>query len=413
MTSHDEALAALEMIQEIIGACPRRVAGSASERRAQRMAARAADALGLRQAWHTFRFNRSLYQVNALHMGVGVAATAISGLAPALALPMHLLAGGSYALDASRKAYLLRRLCPAVDSQNLLLESPAPSGHARLRLVFIAHADAAYTGAMFSDALVSGAAQRPLPGVLGYLANPVIFATYSQFLLAGFDLLRCVAGPLTWPLRPLEWLLTLPSLGGLLLHLELIWRDEIVPGANDNLSGVAGMLLLASRLLGEERPDDVELVFVVSGAEESGTGGAYHLCKDQQARWDRRDTVVLALDSLTNGQMVCFDEGELLPLPVTPWLRQVVEGIARTEPAHAGVHFHRVPIGASDATPFLVAGYDAMGLGCVRPDVGAPAHYHQPSDLPHNLDMETFSTSLDFAEALVRGIYKARLATSG
>ena len=156
MTSHHEARAALEMIQEIIGACPRRVAGSASERRARRMAAQAAEALGLDEAWHSFRFNRSLYQVNALHMGVGVTATALSGLAPAVALPMHLLAGVSYALDASRKAYLLRRLCPAVDSQNLLLTSPAPGGAPRLRLVFIAHADAAYTGALFSEALVRG-----------------------------------------------------------------------------------------------------------------------------------------------------------------------------------------------------------------------------------------------------------------
>ena len=408
-SSHDEALAALELIQEIIGACPRREAGTDSERRAQEMAGRAAEALGLEQRWHRFRFNRSLYQANALHMAVGVGATAISGVAPALALPMHLLAGASYFLDASRKGYLLRRLLPSIDSQNLLMESPAPSGVARLRLVFIAHADAAPTGVMFSEAVVKGSAKRTLPGVLGYLSNPVILGTYSQFVLAGVDLLRCVAGPLTWPLRPLEWLLTLPCLGGLLLHLELLLRDEIGPGANDNLAGVAGMLLLANRLLTGQRPEDVELVFVVSGAEESGTGGAYRLCEDYRQRWPREETVVIALDSLTNGELVGFFEGEFIPLPPPAWLQQAAERTARASPDQQGFHFHRVPIGASDATPFLAAGYDAVGLGCVQPDRGAPDHYHLPSDLPHNLDLNTFAASVNFCEALVREVYKERL----
>jgi len=409
-SSHDEALAALELIQEIIGACPRREAGTDSERRAQEMAGRAAAALGLEQSWHRFRFNRSLYEANALHMALGVSATAISGLAPALALPMHLLAGASYIMDASRKGYLLRRLLPSIESQNLLLTSPAPSGAPRLRLVFIAHADAAPTGYMFSGAVLDSGANRSLPGALGYLTHPVIFATYSQFLLAGFDLLRCVAGPLTWPLRPLEWLLTLPTLGGLLLHLELLLRNEIVPGANDNLSGVAGMLLLANRLLAEERPEDVEFVFVVSGAEESGTGGAYRLCHDYQERWPREQTVVIALDSLTNGQVMGMIEGEFVPLPPPEWLQQAATRAAAASPDHQGFHFHRVPVGASDATPFLEGGYDAVGIGCVQPDKGAPDHYHLPSDLPHNLDLHTLATTVDYCEALAREVCGVRIS---
>ncbi len=398
---------AFRFIDEVVRACPRRLSGSHSERRCQEMALGSAEPLGLEQSWEPFRFSRSLYTVNAAHMGLGVAATAVSGLAPALALPMHLMAGTSYMLDSMRKAYLLRRLCPAVDSQNLLLTSPA-QGTPRLRLVFLAHADAAFTGLLFNEDVVKSIAKRSLPGVLGYLSNPVIFATYSQFLLAGFDLLRCLGGPLTWPLRPLEWLLTLPSLAGFLIHMELILRDEIVPGANDNLSGVAGMLLLARTLL-EQKPADVEFVFVVTGAEESGTGGAYHLCRAHRESWSSDDTVVLAMDGLTGGQLICTDEGELFPLSPPAWLRDVVGDVAAGSQDHRGVHFHRVPLGASDATPFMAAGYDAMGMGCMRPEVGAPAHYHQPSDTPENLDMETLIKSVDFCRALVAGIYRERL----
>ena len=402
----DRADWALEFISRVVRDCPRRVAGSADVRRAQQLAEGAAGPLGLEASWQGFRFSRNLYAVNAAHMGLGVAATALSGVAPALALPMHLLAGTSYVLDSTRKAYLLRRLLPAADSQNLLLTAPA-EGEPALRLVLMAHADAAHTGLMFRDDIVKGGATRAMPGVLGYLANPVILAVYSQFLLAGVDLLRCAAGPLTWPLRPLEWLLTLPNLGGLALHLELLLRDEVVPGANDDLTGVAAALLLAPTLLAN-KPDDVELVFVITGAEESGTGGAYHLQRAHRDRWPRQTTVALALDSLTNGQLVCFDEGELVPLSPPAWLRGAVDAAARSDPRHARVHFHRVPLGASDATPFLAAGYDAMGLGCVREDTGAPAHYHQPSDTPENLDMETFAASLDFVQRLVEQIYAAR-----
>ena len=406
-SSHDEALAALELIQEIIGACPRREAGTDSERRAQEMAGRAAAALGLEQSWHRFRFNRSLYEANALHMALGVSATAISGLAPALALPMHLLAGASYIMDASRKGYLLRRLLPSIESQNLLLTSPAPSGAPRLRLVFIAHADAAPTGYMFSGAVLDSGANRSLPGALGYLTHPVIFATYSQFLLAGFDLLRCVAGPLTWPLRPLEWLLTLPTLGGLLLHLELLLRNEIVPGANDNLSGCAGLALLASRFAAST-PDDVELVFVIAGAEEAGTGGSRALARDMRGEWDPTNTVVLGVDGLSGGELSYFVEGDILPLPLAPWLRQTVEDTAAADPRFAEVAPHHMDVGATDAGPFQAAGYDAVCIGRVDRALGSPRHYHHPTDTADNLDMDQVMDAVDYVEALVGEIIARR-----
>ena len=42
---------------------------------------------------------------------------------------------------------------------------------------------------------------------------------------------RPVAGPLTWPLRPLEWLISLPALGGLLLVPPLLRLTLSVPAA--------------------------------------------------------------------------------------------------------------------------------------------------------------------------------------
>jgi hypothetical protein len=395
------------LIERIVRECPRRQPTSEDERRAQHIMEEAFAEQGLEIDWRAFKFNDNLYANIALHYGMGTLGTLVSGVAPAAAFVLHTLAGVSYWAESTRRAYILRRLFRFKDSQNLLASLPAATKEPRLRVVFAAHADAAFTGLLFSPFFIKNFASEPPPG-LGFLKRSMALANRSLFALAGVDLLRMFLGPLALPLRPLEAVMTLPSLIAFGLNMDVVLRDQIVPGANDDLSGVAALLILAHRLA-EAKPDDVELVFAVTGCEEASLGGADALARDMPGIWDKDKTVVIGLDGLAGGELKYLLEGEVVRVDLPPWLEGAARRAAGTEPRFAEVQPFEVPVGGSDIAAFLARGWDGLCLACVNPAVGSPDHYHQPTDTPENLDYEKVLYSVDFAERLVEEIYRVRL----
>ena len=390
----DEASWAKDFITRIVDACPRRMATSEDERRAHGLIRASMTALGLTTETHAFQFNTSLYANLALHFGAGTIGSLVAGRSPALGLALHALSAGSYALDSSRRAFLLRRLFPFRDSQNVLGTLPA-RGKPRLRIVFLAHADAAFTGLVFQPALTRFAKPGPLHKSLRV-------ATGALAGLAAVDVAQLVFGR-SRALSLLRGVLSVPPLLATLLNLDVVVRDQIVPGAMDDLSGVAGMLLLARRLRAR-KPDDVELVFVATGCEEAGMGGAQALARDFRDKWDPATTVVLGLDGFANGELRWFTEGEVFPVPLASWLSELMGGVAASDPRFAEVRGFEIPVGATDATPFAVAGWPAVTLGCVDPTRGTPRHYHLPSDSPENLETEKIPMCVDFAERVVDAV---------
>ncbi len=397
-----------EVIERIVEECPRRQPASEDERRAQEIMRAEFESLGLTTHEEPFYFNDNLYANLALHFGLGTLGTIVSGLAPALGLLLHLGVGTSYVAESTRRAYLLRRLFPFKPSQNLFATIPAATVEPDLRLVFLAHADAAFTGMVFSPLFVKLSSGEP-PFGLRYLQRSLAMTTHSQFVLAGFDFLRLCFGPLTWPLRPLEAVLTLPALIAFALNLEMVLRNEIVPGANDDLSGVVGMLLLAQRLA-PVKPENVELVFVVNGCEEASLGGGDAMARAKKGEWDRKKTVFVGLDGLANGELKFLEpEGEVVRTHVPRWLRKVAEETARSERRFTEVEAFEPPVGGSDVAALLAHGWDGLCLACVDPERGSPRHYHQSSDTPANLDYDKIVYSVDFAERLAHNIIKFKL----
>lgn len=390
----DEVSWAKAFITRIVAACPRRMATSEDERRAHSIIESEMIALGLTTETHAFEFNASLYANLALHFGLGTLGSLAAGRSPALGLVLHALSAGSYALDSSRRAFVLRRLFPFRRSQNVLGTLPA-KGRPRLRIVFLAHADAAFTGVVFRPEVTRYAKPGPL-----YKSLRV--ATGALAGLAAVDVAQLVLGR-SRPLSLLRGVLSVPPLLATLLNLDVVLRDHVVPGAMDDLSGVAGMLLLARRLR-TTKPDDVELVFVATGCEEAGMGGAQALARDFRDRWDRTTTVVLGLDGFANGELRWFTEGEIFPVPLAPWLSELMTGIAASDARFAEVRGFEIPVGATDAAPFALAGWPAVTLGCVDPGHGTPRHYHLPSDTPENLEVTKIPMCVDFSEHVVDAI---------
>jgi hypothetical protein len=396
----------MALIERMVADCPRRQACSASERRAQQIVAAEFERLDLATEWREFRFSRDLYSVLALHFGVGTLGSLVARRAPLAGLALHLLAGGSYWADSTHRGQLLRRLRPAGRSQNLLA-TIAATAPIELRVVVAAHVDAALTGLMFRPEVVRRLHETPTPRWAAALDRPLAAVTHSQLLLAGLDAVQWLAGR---PLRGTGWLrlaLSLPGLLGLLLTTEIVHRDEVVPGASDDLSGVAAAVMLAQRLRGR-LPPSVEMVFAITGAEEAGLGGARALAAS--GRWDPACTVVLGLDTLSGGELKYFEEGEIAPVPVPPWLEALVEKCAAAEPRFATIERFTVPVGHTDVFAFRRRGFDGLCLGAVDPSLGAPRNYHLPSDGPAELDPGELGLAIDFAEQLLLAIVEHRLA---
>jgi len=363
--------------------------------------------LGLSTSVHDFEFNDSLYKNLALHFGLGVLGSAVSGVAPLLGLALHLGPAASYWAESTRRGYYLRRLFEFKPSHNVLAVMPAREKPA-LRLVFAAHADAAFTGILFHPWVMRFFTKDP-PAFLKFTQRSLALATRTQASLAGFDLLRMVFGPLTLPLRPVEALLTVPSLLALLLNLQVVLRNEIVPGAMDDLSGLAALPLLVKRFKGRKRRD-VEIVFAVTGCEEASLGGGDALARDMDGKWDKDRTVIIGLDGLANGDLNYLSvEGEVVRTPIPGWLDETVRETAASDPKFAEVKGFEVPVGGSDVAAFLARDWEGVCLACVDHSIGAPRHYHMPDDTPANLEADKVVYSVDFAEKLARAIIRRRL----
>ena len=389
-------------IADCIRRFPRRAPASADERGLQEeVAARMAE-LGAEVSWHSFRFGTHLYANLLLHFGLAVVATPIGLAYPLAGGLLHLLVAVSYFLDSTHRAFLLRRLLPWRASQNMIARLPA-AGEPALRVVIPCHADTAYTGIIFSPRLAEGGAKGPL-------GKPLKVVTVSVFLLALVELLHAGAA------HHQPWwaasLLTVPSLLAALGNLDVVLRNTIVPGAADNLSGVAAMRLLAERFAAERDPR-VDYLFVATGCEEASLGGATMLARDYAAAWPASNTLVLVLDGCSNGSLRYLEEGELLTLPVLPEVVGCLEATRAEDGRFAELQKLAVPVGGSDAMVFASRGYPAVALSRVDPVTGVPREYHLPTDTADRLDGSEIVISADFAERFIARWVAGRLDGGG
>jgi hypothetical protein len=397
-------LTPMDRVRALEALGPRRLTGTPTEKAAQAMLGAELEALGYRLDWRPFTWTQSLYASLLLHFGTAALATGVGFSAPFLGAFLHALVALSYALESLRKGLVLRSLFPRIASQNLVATRPARTAR-RKRLVLIAHADAAYTGLVFTPAIIKAATKQPPPG-LGWFKKQLGLATASVAVMAVLEL---VAGLGVWSAPGwLRGLVTIPAVVTALANLDVVLRNRVVPGAADNLSGCTACVELAWRLEGK-LPDDVELVIVISGAEEAGTGGAQRLAEQVAAseEWTPADTIVLGLDTLTNGTLRVLEEGELWPLPIAKPLLDAVADVNAAQPEVAPVTVYVVPTGATDVLPFLVRGFPSVSLTCIDPDIGAARHYHHPTDTWSNMDAGQLGASIDFAERLILRLSKA------
>ncbi|MDQ6914578.1 MAG: M28 family peptidase, partial [Actinomycetota bacterium] len=179
-----------------------------------------------------------------------------------------------------------------------------------------------------------------------------------------------------------------------------IARSPIVPGANDNLTGVAALLAVGARL-GERPEPGVRVLLVSCGSEETLQGGIRGFAARHFPALDRERTSFLNLETVGSPRLVLL-EGEG-PLVMEDYTDRTFRDLVARAAEGAGVRMRR-GMRARSSTDSVVpsrARFPTATLTSVDRDK-LLSNYHLMSDTPENVRYETVADAVAVTEAVVR-----------
>lgn len=324
-------------------------------------------------------------------IGALAGAFAVRGRARGLAALAGLGAAVAAADDSANGARLIRRRAIGPSTTWNVVAETGDRGAERT-LVVMAHHDAAPTGFIFDDTL-QRKANDLFPDLIERTdtAVPMWWPVYAGPLLAGL-------GAVTGRRGIARTGMVMSALA--CASFADIARDRIVPGASDNLSGVAVLVALAERL--RARPvKGVRVVLASCGAEEVLQGGVYGFVEGHLRPMDPETTWVLNLDTLGSPRLILL-EGEG-PVWMEDYCGPEFRDLIAETAAEAGIELRR-NMRARTSTDSVIpsrAGYRTATLCSMNAWKGLD-HYHRHTDVPENVDYTTVADALALTEALAR-----------
>ncbi len=259
-------------------------------------------------------------------------------------------------------------------------------------VVVLAHHDAPQTGFLFDQTL-----QRKIYELAPQLIERVKTPLPQWWIGLAGPLLTLAAAASRRP-GPARAAIAVGLLGTAIV--ADVWRNATVPGANDNLSGVAALVALAE-LLRDTPVPGMRVLLVSCGAEETLQDGVRAFLARHRHELAPGRTWFVNLDTVGSPHLVMLEaEGPVWMESYTgPWLRDLL-----AERAGAlGIELQR-GFRARASTDSVIpsrAGYPTATLVSMT-DWRSPANYHLPSDIPANLDYHTVAQATRLVHELVR-----------
>lgn len=307
---------------------------------------------------------------------------------------VRLLAGGASAAliadDISGGRLWFRRWAlPRRPTWNVVAQVGDPQ--AERTVVLVAHHDAARWSLLFSPHVVPWFGEH-FPRLLerSHTTPPVMLPVFGGPALValsgllGSRLLR-VAG-------------TVVSLGGAATFTEIGSRST-VPGANDNLSGVA-VLLGVARLLRERPAPGLRVLLVSTGSEESFMEGMQAFAARHFDSLPRERTHFVCVDTVGSPRLMQLEgEGMLVMRDFSEPFKSLISRAARNVGVELvrGLRFRN----ATDGLIPLKAGYPTVMIGSIN-RYKAPANYHWPTDTPENVELDTVTGCMRVCDEAIR-----------
>ncbi|MGH2987076.1 MAG: M28 family peptidase, partial [Solirubrobacterales bacterium] len=385
----------MEIIRELCS-FEGRLAGTDAERRAADRAAERLRELGRKAEVEPTYVHPQYGLVHALHCALGFAGSLIAIEIPALGFGLVLAAATSMYLDLNYRLYLVRSLFFRRASQNVV--SRGGRADARGRLIVCAHVDTGRSGAVYAPKRARRAARlrKRFPWL-----GPFRLLFWS--LAALLPLLGArMAGVDSDAIAVLQLPPTLVLLLGIFALVE-IELSPVVPGANDNASGVATAISIAQELEADPA-ENLDVWLVLDGGEEGQQEGMRAFVRAHRKQLDRERTFFLSLESVGAGHVRYETAGGwVISYEMDRRLVALCEAIAAAD-AEGERRFGTEPLrhgSAGDSMPPRLAGFRSIGLGCLDEDGLAP-HSHLPSDVPKAIDPQALDRAHDFALELIR-----------
>jgi Peptidase family M28 len=255
--------------------------------------------------------------------------------------------------------------------------------NAERTLVVFAHHDSAQTGRIF-DQTWAKTIYRFRPEQMKHQKTQL-----PQWWIGVGGCVFTLASALTHWRRPARWGLGLGILGT--AAVADIARSPTVPGANDNLSGVAVLIGMAEGL--KERPvPGVRVVLASCGAEESFQEGIRGFMERHRDELDSGNTWFLNFDTVASSDLVLLEgEGPVWMEDYTdPAFRDLVDQCARKNDidVERGLRARA----STDAVIPSRAGYPTASIISLMP-WRMPGNYHLMTDVPENVDYKSVAAA--------------------
>jgi hypothetical protein len=262
---------------------------------------------------------------------------------------------------------------------------------ARRTVVLVAHHDAAHSGLIFHPGIPLFT-WRHFPQLIerNDTSPPLMFP-----VLAG-PALAALGGALGS--RRLAIAGTIISAGSVAAFTN-IGTSEVVPGANDNVTGVVGLLAVA-RALVERPPQNLRVLIVSTGSEESILEGMQAFGRRHFPSLPVEDTFVLNVDTIGSPHLTAMRGEGMLKMYEYPRAGlELVDEVAQ----ELGVWlFPNLRLrNATDGLIAIKAGYPCASLGSVT-EYKAPSNYHWRTDVEANVHYDTFADGIRIVERVVR-----------
>lgn len=270
-------------------------------------------------------------------------------------------------------------LLPKTESGNVYAKYHS-SGETKRRIVFSGHCDSAYEWTLM----------KIKPAFMITVIVMCVVGVLATFALCITNLVRGDTA---------VWSLVVTS--AFIPFYIMLWFfctfKVVVPGANDNLTGVlASVAVLKCLKESGVRFEHTEVAVLLTGSEEAGLRGAFAWARKhkQEIMSDDTETVFVGLETLRD-----WDHLNIYNRDLTGTVAHDAGAVKLLDKASAACgrplkHFS-VFFGASDAAAVTKEGLRATCLAGMDP---TPAdYYHNVKDTADNMDRKTFALGLDIA----------------
>jgi peptidase M28-like protein len=324
-------------------------------------------------------------------IGIPTALAAVAGLVGgAFAVIAGFFGAAATADDVNCERHWFRKLfLPKRVTHNVIAELGPRD--AERTIVFLAHHDAPHAGVVFHPEIPRAWARKfpkalekaktTPPTMWGAFFGPLGVALGQLF---GFRKLRLVSALLS---------------AGYAAAMVDIGLRSVVPGANDNLSGVAASMSLA-RALAADPPSGTRILLVFPGAEEGFQEGMRAWFLRHRDELPRATTLFVNHETVGSPHLALLEGEGMLGITDYPDdVKRLVQDIADD----LGIFLYRElrTRNASDSLIPLRSGYKcALFASC--DDLKAPTNYHWYTDTPENVDYETVDEMARISLELVR-----------